>query len=67
MWEETIELCDELELLFDFTEGRISLNEYHNRMNDLQRKREKLLQDAGMLAGGTKKQVSGSLTALTAT
>ncbi|WP_373216201.1 hypothetical protein [Ruminococcus sp. 5_1_39BFAA] len=48
--EETVRLCEELELLFEHMEGHITLEEYHARMQQLQRERENILKDSGMLA-----------------
>jgi len=50
MQEEEIRLCEELEWLFEFTEGRITLAEYHQKMKDLEDRREEMLKKAGMLA-----------------
>lgn len=50
MAEEEIKLCKELELLFDHVEGRMTLKEYHAAIRELEKKREILLADAGMLA-----------------
>ena len=47
--EETVRLCEELELLFEHTEGRITLDEYYTRMQQLQRERENILKSSGML------------------
>ena len=47
--EETVRLCEELELLFEHTEGHITLEEYHPRMQQLQMERETILKGSGML------------------
>lgn len=48
--EEQVRLCEELELLFEHTEGRITLEEYQSKITILDAEREELLRDAGMLA-----------------
>lgn len=48
--EEQVRLCEELELLFDYTEGRITLEEYQTKIKLLEAEREELLRGAGMLA-----------------
>lgn len=48
--EEQVRLCEELELLFDHTEGRITLEEYQEKMKILEKEREALLERAGILA-----------------
>ena len=47
--EETVRLCEELELLFEHMEGHITLEEYHTRMQQLQMERETILKGSGML------------------
>lgn len=48
--QEEVRLCEELELLFAYTKGQITLEEYHQRIEELQKERERLLEDAGLLA-----------------
>ncbi len=47
--QDEVRLCEELELLFAHTEGQITLEEYHQRMEELQKEQERLLEQAGML------------------
>lgn len=35
--QDEVRLCEELELLFAHTEGLITLEEYHRRMEELQK------------------------------
>ena len=48
--EDQVRLCEELELLFEHTEGQITLEEYQTRIKLLDAEREELLKAAGMFA-----------------
>lgn len=47
--QDEVRLCEELELLFVHTEGQITLEEYHQGMEQLQKERERLFEEAGLL------------------